>query len=206
MTLANAALAMAAWYGNTQTVVALLDAGANIERKDSDGCTALIIAARNGHVDTVKVLIERGATVNAKCHINSTPLLGACTFGHLEVVQLLLSKGANARACRGNNVSSLHLAVRCRDGESQTKKSDRRKIVERLLEEGVDVNVRGATTPLMEAAHRGDQHIVDVLLAHGADIGAKDADGNDIFYWAERNSDEEVFTLLQEVRDRQATA
>ena len=57
------ALMLAAGFGHTETVNALLKAGANanIRKKYDDGITALMWAALNGHTETVNALIEAGA-------------------------------------------------------------------------------------------------------------------------------------------------
>lgn len=44
----------------------LLEQGANIESKDSDGCTALPHAAKMGHQDMVRLLLEQGANIESK--------------------------------------------------------------------------------------------------------------------------------------------
>jgi hypothetical protein len=51
--------------GNTAGIEALLDRGAAIERRDSEGCTPLLVAARQGHIKAVKLLLERGADPEA---------------------------------------------------------------------------------------------------------------------------------------------
>ena len=42
----------------------MLDGGADIDQKDSDGNTALIFAILNTHYDVAKLLIDRGADLN----------------------------------------------------------------------------------------------------------------------------------------------
>jgi peptidoglycan hydrolase-like amidase len=54
----DAALVLAAENGETDTVRALLDAGANVRAVDD---LALWLAAKNGHTETVKVLLDAGA-------------------------------------------------------------------------------------------------------------------------------------------------
>src|SRR5207344_953123 len=56
---------LAAESGNTDTIAALLDAGADVNAKESEsGQTPLIFAVSENHVDAMKVLIKRGADVN----------------------------------------------------------------------------------------------------------------------------------------------
>ena len=51
------AMLMAAKKGNVDIVTALLDKGADIEAKDSDGYSALLQASRRGHDEVVSVLL-----------------------------------------------------------------------------------------------------------------------------------------------------
>ncbi|MCP4659101.1 MAG: DUF3667 domain-containing protein [bacterium] len=48
------------------------------------------------------------------------------------------------------------------------------QVVEELLDEGADVNLTLRRTPLHVASDKGHTEIVDLLLAHGADLNAQD--------------------------------
>ena len=85
----------AAGRGDTAKVQLLLDKGADINAKDSNGETALMEAADNGHLEVVKQLLAKGADVNAKSSYGYTALLYAADQGHTECVGLLLDGGAN---------------------------------------------------------------------------------------------------------------
>jgi ankyrin repeat protein len=58
----DVALRRAAWRGSTETVKALLEAGADVHGEQD---AALQKASANGHADTVKVLLAAGADVHA---------------------------------------------------------------------------------------------------------------------------------------------
>jgi ankyrin repeat protein len=88
-------LNQAAMRGDTTQVQQLLDKGADVNTKDSNGETALMEAAGNGHPEVVKQLLAKGADVNAKSSYGYTALLYAADKGHTECVGLLLDGGAN---------------------------------------------------------------------------------------------------------------
>ena len=75
------ALHLAARSGNTGTVHALLDAGAQLDLQDEDGQSALHLAAPLGHVEVVDALLHAGAKVDLLNKNNLTAshnlLLGA---------------------------------------------------------------------------------------------------------------------------------
>ena len=54
---------MAALFGRTEAVVALLGAGASVTEKDEEDMTPLHAAAFRGHVDAARVLVEAGASI-----------------------------------------------------------------------------------------------------------------------------------------------
>ncbi|KAL6887036.1 hypothetical protein GGI43DRAFT_264528 [Trichoderma evansii] len=91
-------LIAASYYGHHAIVKLLVEKGANIEAKDSDGRTALLWAAEKGHQATVKLLVEKGADIEAKDSDGLTPLSFAAENGHQATVELLVEKGADIEA------------------------------------------------------------------------------------------------------------
>ncbi len=65
------AFVLAASFGNSNTVKALLKVGANINVSNNVGMTALMWAASHNHIDTVKVLLESGAEIPENMEIYS---------------------------------------------------------------------------------------------------------------------------------------
>ena len=59
------AIVLAARAGHNDAVKALLEAGANVNSKDSEGNTALITAVFYGRTDVVETLLGAGADTNA---------------------------------------------------------------------------------------------------------------------------------------------
>lgn len=125
------------------------------------------MAAANGQEQIIRLLLERGATVDKPNTAGWTPLLHALRHGHSTVAALLLQNGANvnARTCFGANVATLA----ARSGNVRTC---------HLLEDSgvsfgkVDPPAEAfgslwELTPLMVAAHRGQDAMARHLLSTG---------------------------------------
>jgi hypothetical protein len=70
---------MAARRGNTEVIAALLDAGADIEARDSQRDTSLRRAVNCGKVEAAKLLLARGADAGSVGSKKLTPALAART-------------------------------------------------------------------------------------------------------------------------------
>ena len=134
-------LFLAAEAGATEYVEALVDAGSDINQKDTfrGFVTPLHLAAAGGHSETVSSLISRGANIDATNQHGWTALHYACR--HEDVVNLLASAGADVNGIDGMGWTPLfHASVRyggCPE------------VVRLLLAHGADANVRtnsGETT------------------------------------------------------------
>jgi ankyrin repeat protein len=79
--------------GDTATVTALLDKGADVNAKFRYGATALFKAAERGHTEIVKLLLARGADVTVKdTFYGATAMTWALSNGHTEAVKALVEK------------------------------------------------------------------------------------------------------------------
>lgn len=84
--------------GETDQLMAYIDAGVTPDLTNERGDAFLMLAAYNGHVQTVRALIERGAEVDRPNDRGQTPLAGAVFKGHGEVVCALYEAGADPYA------------------------------------------------------------------------------------------------------------
>ncbi|MEU9112274.1 ankyrin repeat domain-containing protein [Streptomyces sp. NPDC048483] len=101
--------------GDTTCVKALLRAGADPERADSEGTTPLYEASVNGEAAIARLLLAAGAapdTESSGLGAEGTPLCAAACWGHTEAVRELLAHGAdpNLREDHGTGWSPLRWA------------------------------------------------------------------------------------------------
>ncbi|XP_064389430.1 serine/threonine-protein phosphatase 6 regulatory ankyrin repeat subunit C-like [Halichondria panicea] len=80
-------------FGYLEIVKALVEAGADPERKNKEGLSPVHYAASNGHKELLVYLIrDCKASANTRDQFNNTPLHYACYDGDLDMVQYLVEK------------------------------------------------------------------------------------------------------------------
>jgi class 3 adenylate cyclase len=88
-------LMMAASKGHSDTVLVLVEKGADLNVQDDQGSTALMLAAGNGHMRSVELLLEARAKINEKDRQGRTALMLASRNGHSGIVDRLRLADAN---------------------------------------------------------------------------------------------------------------
>ena len=125
-------------FGDARMVDLLLKRGADPNKGDASGATALMWAVSD--IDKVRLLLARGADVKAKSNTERTALLVAAAFpGTVDVLRLLLDRGADVRAQDRSGTTALAFAVRSSDVD----------VVRLLVDRGLDPN---ALSPLARRA------------------------------------------------------
>ncbi len=157
------ALMLAAALGDDELMRTLLDNGADPNKRDSHGTTALIIAARHGRLQTVRTLLRAPATkVNLVDIVGHNALSGAATQGHLDICGLLLGFG-DAHLERQSHVQSNNpLLVAASRGHYP--------ICALIIKQGVDIDIADSDgcTALWRAAERGQIECCEWLIKAGA--------------------------------------
>lgn len=157
--------------GDMKTALGLIDAGADVDQKNSEGGTALFYssgAVGDGLMPVTQALVAHGADVNARCGSNDvTPLHNAAVDGSVETVKFLISKGADVNARDRNGDTPLLVAAR-------TSYESPLDIVKILVEHGGDVDAcNKAGQSVLDVYQRFRWHVTSAFLASkGARKGA----------------------------------
>lgn len=113
-------------------------------------------------VDACIALVDTGADITVTDVTGDTALHWATYWGHDDLAEVLINKGY--RDSTNNKMKTpLHHAAGRADNTT--------RILQCLIDSGAYVNAKDAngSTPLMEAACRGNKEKVDLLLQAGAD-------------------------------------
>lgn len=103
-------LMIGAWEGKPELMRVFLVRGADINKLNANGESAIALAAWRGNLDMVKWLLERGANINAPKRKWSA-LHYAVFAGHTAVADFLIAQGADINAQSTNGSSVLMMAV-----------------------------------------------------------------------------------------------
>ncbi len=153
--------------GEHDAAVALIDAGADVNRVMLGDGTPLIVATREGDVPLANLLLERGAQVDITVRGDGSPLIAASTLGSLKLVTTLVALGADVNGFVLGDETPLINASR----------AGHLDVARYLVANGADVNLAVPAdegpaaeirSPLGEALKHGHSPVVDYLRAQGA--------------------------------------
>jgi ankyrin repeat protein len=159
-------LVEAARRGDHEAVRRLLRDGADVNRPEPDGTTALHWAVRGNDPQLVTMLLRAGANVRAANRYGLRALTVAATNGSAPAIAALLDAGADANTMTDSGEPVVMTAARTGNVDA----------VRTLVRRGADVNARErwfGETALMWAAAQNHADVVRLLVEAGADVRAR---------------------------------
>jgi ankyrin repeat protein len=167
------------------TAKLLLDRGANIRARTTDGQTVLHGAVELHDTELVRYLIDQGADVRATMTNGVTALHKAARATNVETVQILVDRGADIHAVTADGETVLHAAC---SGANISTLSAASGIIKVLIGSGIEINARNATgsTPLhllYDSCYKYqpcDMETFNLLLRKGADKSVENNEGETV--------------------------
>lgn len=186
-------LRLAVEYGNGMITWLLIDAHVDIDKPDNEGKTPLYWAAEHCQLSAMWLLLENKANTMAGPNQadKMTPLHIAALKGHESAVLLLLTMGADPYQLDINSHTALYWAI-IEGHKAVVQLLLLKADALRLVREG-DKEDR---TALHHAACQGHLEVTELLVHYGADINAKDVDGNTALQLASNLGYEEICGYL----------
>lgn len=207
----NIMLHEASAHGAMNMVRTLLNEGADVNSKASNGSVPVLRAVQRGHAEIVRLLIARGAlhghdnlfTRGAlhghdilfarkfeandaeKVVYGCTPICLAARLGYERVVQILLDAGEKL------NIDGFP------DPLPHAAKSDKIQMVQYLFSRGASPHSKHAVYAIYHAARLGNERMVRLLAAYGVDVNACYGDRPPILWALWFGGDKMVKVLLE---------
>ena len=189
-------------YTDATTIERLIKLGADPNKRNDAGATALMWAALD--FEKTRVLVDRGADVNAKSEDARTPLMIAASRpGGSPIVKFLLAHGANPNPTSkpGAESSPLLEASLAGDAESMQALLDKgaepkeagtaiansagancRKCIDMLMARKLDA--AQYTIALQNVVVLDNPELTRLMIEHGADVNAADPTGRTALMYA----------------------
>ena len=157
------ALLFASRQGEIETVLALLDAKADINAVDSDGNNALVLATLNGHYDLTQLLIDRGADPNIAAKNGRTALYTAVEMHDVD----WSPRPARKETDKTTSMDIIHALLDHKANVNAQLTAP--APIEKHAQDMGDKTIGAGATPFTRAARSADVELMHLLLDKGAD-------------------------------------
>jgi ankyrin repeat protein len=167
-------------FSNLNSLIALIEAGANVNARANDGLTVLMLASMYAEDPIIiETLVKYGANINDIDTKGKTALMyAAFYFSDQEIISTLVNLGANINQKDQTGYTALMYAV------INHYKPNSLSLIITLLNLGSHINDQtnsGYTALMLAAKNNESPNIILYLLESGASGKLKNKDGNTAF-------------------------
>lgn len=168
------------------TIIALIDLGADIDLVSPSGKSALNLAAGRGFSDEIQYLIESNADINITDKSGDTPLTLAAKNGYLSISETLIKNGADINHLNTSFESPLSIA-------KESKNLDLKKLFILKGARGLSQNV---LVKLSDSIKDEDYVTVRNSLKFGHESGHLSLDEFPLLKFAANSESDELIDIL----------
>ncbi|MCK5148188.1 ankyrin repeat domain-containing protein [bacterium] len=190
------AIHFAAWAGEQSSIDWLVNKGADLNVKDSNGSTVFAWAIAGGRISVMKKIVECGVEIIGNQDKWGNYLHVAAMHGHSDVIDYLVHAGLDVNLSGRFGFVPLHNAVFRRQAVQ----------VAALLKNGADamkLNQDGIS-PLFMAAGLGNAQLINIFLENGTSVNSVTQQGGTLLHAAVHGGHIElVKTLIEAGADLQ---
>lgn len=173
---------------NLEIARMLIEAGADVHKRSSDGETPLVRAVKHNNAQLIDYLLECGSDINQNVRWGQTSLHWAALYAADDAVETLIRRGADTKA-------------RDDDGRTPFALSKTVKSARLFLDLGADANEKNAQgETLLHWACRNpmtEAKLIGLLISRRANVNAKTNKGETPLHWALTWRPEAVQALLE---------
>lgn len=168
------------------TIIALIDLGADIDLVSPSGKSALNIAAGRGFNDEIQYLIESNANINITDNSGDTPLTLAAKNGYLSISETLIKNGADINHLNTSFESPLSIA----------KKSNNLDLKKLFILKGARGISQNVLVKLSDSIRDEDYLTVRNSLKFGHESGHLSLDEFPLLKFAANSESDELIDIL----------
>ncbi|KAJ6095512.1 hypothetical protein N7486_006258 [Penicillium sp. IBT 16267x] len=189
---------------HTGVVSKLLNQGANLEARTSQGYTPLQCAAMNGNKVMFRLLLDWGAKIDIQTAKgeNILHLTPPSNQNCLDILNMALDEGLDVKAMSFQGWTPLHQTVYTGTGVPEISSDRTAEYIQLLLSNGASINEltgsASAETPLHLAATSPVPRasLVEYLVQHGANVNTPSGEGKTPLHLAAERGREPLFRIL----------
>jgi len=188
-------------HNELDKVKALLDSGLDVNMNAFATDSLLMAVCRYSNAEMLELVLNYNPQINFQDEYGNNALtLAANNFDNYKgMIPLLLEAGADPDSKVGSagKINSTALG-KITSRALVSKNEEDYQIIEMFLSHGADPNQapKSMTTPLMQAAYKGNLELVELFLEYGADTSLKDKQGKTALDMAKKKNHQQVIDLL----------
>ncbi|GAI13365.1 unnamed protein product, partial [marine sediment metagenome] len=189
-------------HNKLDKVKALLDSGLDVNMNTFATDSLLMAVCRYSNTEMLKLVLNYNPQINFQDKYGNNALtLAAGNFDNYKgMIPLLLEAGADPDSKVGSSGKINFTTLgKITSRALVSKNKEDYQIIEMFLSHGADPNQapKTETTPLMQAAYKGNVELVKLFLKYGADPSLKDKQGKTALDMAKKKNYQQVIDLLQ---------